>query len=134
MGYTSIIMLTLALSFALQIGAGYHTPLTAITEQYFGSTYNPTTQNFESSGSGTNLATIAATIVAGAGLVVLTGLFPNPYGIFSLLFAGLLTFISFPIEVITSAQLPGEVKLFLGSTFGVLIILAWVFSYKGGGD
>jgi len=135
MGYAAIVMLTLMVGYALQVGMGYDTAFTSITSSFTGSTYNSTTHLFQNSTmSQGNLIVLGYAVVGGS--AILSGLFPNPYGIFSLIFALLLSLVTFPIQMFTSANtgLPDEVKMLVASVFGVLYLLAWLFGYKGGSD
>lgn len=133
MGYASIVIFTLCLSFMLQFGMGYDTAFTSLGDYFIGKHYDPTTGGYVGSGNSNNFLAIMGGLV-GVGTVLLSALFPNPYLIFSTVFVGLLALVSFPLNLLTEADMPVEIKVFGTTIFGVLYLLAWLFAYKGGSD
>jgi hypothetical protein len=134
MGYASIVIFTLCLSYTMQLGLGYTTTFTKISDYFFGH-YDPTANGGQGAFVGGNQSLyLAFGALVALSTILLSAIFPNPYLIFSGIFSGLLFLVTFPVELLTEAQLPMEIKMFGTSVFGVLYLLAWLFAYKGGSD
>jgi len=117
---TTILVITFCMSFAIYLGTGNGTIFTQILGL---------------SGESGTLYISFMTLLAVAGISsIAVGLFsfPNPYAIFSAMTIILLGFFTLPVDLLTSAVLPNEIKLFVGGVFGLMYILATLGWFHGG--
>jgi hypothetical protein len=119
---TTIIILTFCMSFAIYLGTGNGTMFT---------------QMLGLSGTGGSLyssfyllLTVTAVVSVAVGLIS----FPNPYALFSVITVLILSFVTLPVDLLTSAILPTNIKLLVGGVFGIMYLMAVLGWYKGGAE
>lgn len=82
------------------------------------------------------LANSQTTLALATAVAITTALvsFPNPFIIFNVIAAFLLTFVTFPESLFNEIGMPFEIRIFLTSLYGVAYIIAVVSWFKGSGE
>lgn len=81
-------------------------------------------------------SSILAMLGIAAGAAVVGGIFTQQitFGLFAGVATFLLGFFTFPIDLLNTTELPTEIKVVIGTAFGLMYLMAVLNFYKGTGE